>query len=273
MKVMTKSTCTRIRLGITATLLVMLSLAATACAQATGVIEGSVVDADGNPLPGVVVTVTGPGVREERVTAADGSYAAAGLAAGDFLVTAVLPGFETTELPISVGTDATETLRIVMQIERLLETVSVVAEEPRIFARNVVAEPMMLQQSNITAVTSVVDNLPGVSFQEGDAYGFDDWSSNVAMRGFQVTINEAQIGITIDGFPNGTSDYWSGSKANRFIDPMNLGGVEVSQGIRLAVQPSTTSVHSDQPTTGEAYPPQGEDQVEVQVRNDVGFDI
>ena len=33
-----------------------------------------------------------------------------------------------------------------------------------------------------------------------------------------------------DGFPNGTSDYWSGAKANRFIDPMNLGGVEVSQG-------------------------------------------
>ena len=29
--------------------------------------------------------------------------------------------------------------------------------------------------------------------------------------------------------------------------------------VRLAVQPSTTSVHSDQPTTGEAYPPQGED--------------
>ena len=117
-----------------------------------------------------------------------------------------------------------------MQIARLLETVSVVAEEPRIFARNVIAEPMMMQQSNITGVTSVVDNLPGVSVQEGDAYGFDDWSSNVAVRGFQVTINEAQIGTTIDGFPNGTSDYWSGSKANRFIDPMNLGGVEVSQG-------------------------------------------
>ena len=64
-------------------------------------------------------------------------------------------------------------------------------------------------------MTSVVDNLPGVSVQEGNAYGFDNWSSNVAMRGFQVTINEAQIGTTIDGFPNGTSDYWSGSKANR----------------------------------------------------------
>ena len=119
---------------------------------------------------------------------------------------------------------------ITLQIARLLATVSVVAEEPRIFARNIVAEPMRLQQSNITSVTSVVDNLPGVSIQEGDAYGFDDWSSNVAVRGFQVTISEAQIGTTIDGFPNGTSDYFSGAKANRFIDPMNLGGVEVSQG-------------------------------------------
>ena len=36
--------------------------------------------------------------------------------------------------------------------------------------------------------------------------------------------------MTIDGFPNGTSEYRSGSKANRFMDPMNLGGVEVSQG-------------------------------------------
>ena len=88
----------------------------------------------------------------------------------------------------------------------------------------------MLQQSSITSVTSVVDNLPGVSIQEGDAYGFDDWSSNVVVRGFQVTISEAQIGTTIDGFPNGTSDYFSGAKANRFVDPMNLGGVEVSQG-------------------------------------------
>ena len=208
------------------------ALAATvaAAAQTSGAIEGSVVDANGSPLPGVVVTVIGPGARVESVTGADGTYSAADLAAGDYLVTAILPGFETADATVTVASGATETAHIVLQVERRLETVSVVAEEPRIFARNIVAEPMMLQQSNITAVTSVVDNLPGVSVQEGDAYGFDDWSSNVAMRGFQVTLSEAQIGTTIDGFPNGTSDYWGGSKANRFIDPMNLGGVEVSQG-------------------------------------------
>ncbi len=225
----------RILLGIAAALLSSLWLwmpatATAAAAQPAGAVEGSVVDANGSPLPGVVVAVTGPSGSVEHVTGGDGRYAATGLAAGDYVVTAVLSGFETASLAVSVGEGATQADPLVLQIARRLETVSVVAEEPRIFARNIVAEPMMMQQSNITAVTSVVDNLPGVSVQEGDAYGFDDWSSNVAMRGFQVTINEAQIGTTIDGFPNGTSDYWSGAKANRFIDPMNLGGVEVSQG-------------------------------------------
>ncbi len=218
-----------VQLAIAAVLL-SLSAAATAAAQTTGSIEGTAFDPSGRPLPGVAVTVAGPDQSQEHVTGTDGTYMAAGLAAGDYVVTATLPGFETVETQVSVRAGTTETVPIELRIIFLLETVSVVAEEPRIFARNIVAEPMMLQQSNITAVTSVVDNLPGVSIQEGDGYGFDDWSSNVAVRGFQVSINEAQIGTTIDGFPNGTSDYWSGAKANRFIDPMNLGSVEVSQG-------------------------------------------
>ena len=221
---------TSITARFVAAVLVSLPFVGPSAAQPAGSIGGAVVDANGSPLPGVVVTLTGPGVRQEHVTGADGAYRASGVAAGDYVVTAVLSGFETVAVPVTVQAGATEAVPIMLQVTRLLETVSVVADEPRIFASNVVAEPMMLQQSNISSVTSVVDNLPGVSVQEGDAYGFDDWSSNVAVRGFQVTISEAQIGTTIDGFPNGTSDYFSGAKANRFVDPMNLGGVEVSQG-------------------------------------------
>ena len=114
--------------------------------------------------------------------------------------------------------------------EPRLEMISVVAPRPRAFAANTVSEAMLAQQSPMTSVLAVVDNLPGVSIQEGDMFGSDDWSSSIAMRGFQVSLDEAQIGTTIDGFPNGTSDYWTGSKANRFIDIANLGGVTVSQG-------------------------------------------
>ena len=212
-------------------LLLWLATMSTVTAQTTGSIEGIVVDdPSGTPLSGVVVRVVGPGLDQEHVTGTYGSYRAAGLVAGDYVVTAARPGFETVETKISVRAGTTETVLIQLRIVFLMEEISVIAEESRTFARNVVADPMLRQQSNITAVTSVVDNLPGVSIQEGDAYGFDDWSSNVAVRGFQSTINEVQVGTTIDGFPNGTSDYWSGAKANRFIDPMNLGDVEVSQG-------------------------------------------
>ena len=217
------------RLTIPALLLSLLA-AATATAQTTGTIEGAVVDQNGTPLPGVSVTVTVSGVRQEVVTGADGAYEFTDLAAGDYLVTATLAGFAPGEYPVSVEAGAVATKPIVLLVVWRLDPIVVIPDEPRVFAINLVAEPMMRQQSSITSVTAVVDNLPGVSVQEGDAYAFDDWSSNVVMRGFQVTISESQIGTTIDGFPNGTSDYFSGAKASRFIDPMNLGGVEVSQG-------------------------------------------
>ncbi len=189
-------------------------------------VSGTVVsDETGDALPGATVVIEGTYIG--TMTDQDGAYSIDLRSLEDMLVFSFV-GFQTKRLTISPGVTTLD-VRLEPSVVGL-EGISVVAEEPRIFASNVVAEPMILQQSNITSVTSVVDNLPGVSIQEGDAYGFDDWSSNVAVRGFQVTISEAQIGTTIDGFPNGTSDYFSGAKANRFIDPMNLGGVEVSQG-------------------------------------------
>ena len=53
---------------------------------------GAVVDANGPPRPGIGVTVTGSGGRPAHVTGGDGAYTAAGLATGDDVVTAVLPG-------------------------------------------------------------------------------------------------------------------------------------------------------------------------------------
>ena len=189
-------------------------------------VSGTVVsDETGDALPGGTVVIEGTFIG--AVTDQDGAYSIDLRSLEDILAFSFV-GFRTKRLTISPGVTTLD-VRLEPSVVGL-EGISVVAEKPRSFASNVVAEPMLLQQSNITSVTSVVDNLPGVSIQEGDAYGFDDWSSNVAVRGFQVTISEAQIGTTIDGLPNGTSDYFSGAKANRFIDPMNLGGVEVSQG-------------------------------------------
>ncbi|MEX2962770.1 TonB-dependent receptor [Microbulbifer sp. TYP-18] len=110
-----------------------------------------------------------------------------------------------------------------------LEEVVVLAKGAT-FNRSEVSEAMRRQQSTITSVNALIDNLPGVSVNEGDTYGFDDWSTNISVRGFTISQDEQQIGTTIDGIPNGGSNYGGGSKANRFVDPANIGSVEVSQG-------------------------------------------
>lgn len=71
MKAIVSLRCKFTRLGIF-TMLLLFPVAAPASAQTAGAIEGNVVDANGNPLPGVVVTVSGPDVRLEQVTGADG---------------------------------------------------------------------------------------------------------------------------------------------------------------------------------------------------------
>lgn len=111
----------------------------------------------------------------------------------------------------------------------VLEEITVVARS-QYFGNNVVTDAMKMQQSPVTSINALIDNLPGVSIQEGDAYGFDDWSTTIAVRGFQISLDEQQIGTTLDGIPNGGSGYGGGAKANRYLDSANLRTVTVSQG-------------------------------------------
>lgn len=101
------------------------------------------------------------------------------------------------------------------------------------------SQSMKDQQNPITSILSTIDNLPGVNVTEGDTFGFDDWSTTVNLRGYQTSLSDQQVGATIDGFPNGDSNYGGGAKANRYIDSMNSGGVEVNQGI-AAIDTRTT---------------------------------
>lgn len=98
------------------------------------------------------------------------------------------------------------------------------------YANNATSDEMIKQQSAMTSALAVIDNLPGVLINEGDTFGSDDWSTTVSIRGFQLSLDEQQIGITVDGIANGNSNYGGGAKANRYIDTENLKTVEVSQG-------------------------------------------
>lgn len=91
-------------------------------------------------------------------------------------------------------------------------------------------EDLITQQPPMVSALDLVDTLPGVQVNEGDAFGFDDWSATISVRGYQTNLDTQQVGLTIDGLPNGGSGYGGGAKANRFVDTMNIGTVEVFQG-------------------------------------------
>jgi hypothetical protein len=84
----------------------------------TGRISGRVVDIAGGPLPGVRVTVTGPGLHEETVTDGSGHFAVEGLlqaSSAAYGFTAELAGFETVNVVSSVsqnGVGTTVTIRM-----------------------------------------------------------------------------------------------------------------------------------------------------------------
>lgn len=113
--------------------------------------------------------------------------------------------------------------------EKVLEEI-VVTSKKKAFSNQSITLAMQEQQNPITSVLASIDNLPGVNITEGDTFGFDDWSTTINLRGFQTSLSDQQVGITIDGLPNGESNYGGGAKANRFIDSANLQGIDVSQG-------------------------------------------
>lgn len=110
-----------------------------------------------------------------------------------------------------------------------VEKITVVARKT-FYANNVVDKSMMQKQVTVSSVLDSMNSLPGISVNEGDSFGGDDWSTSITMRGFSIDGSQQQLGMTIDGIPNGGSNYGGGAKANRYLDSENMSTVEVTQG-------------------------------------------
>ena len=78
--------------------ILILLIAADGLAQSTANLSGNVVSDEGNPLPGVSVTLTGPAGLEVRTTNDSGQFRFLGLAPGDYHLTARLIGFSDVNL-------------------------------------------------------------------------------------------------------------------------------------------------------------------------------
>lgn len=106
------------------------------------------------------------------------------------------------------------------------------------FASAYTSDAMIEQEAVGSSVLNMIKNIPGVIISQGAVFGSDDNTTAISMRGFSTGQNEQQIGMTIDGLPNGNSNYGGGSKANRYIDSPNMLYAEVSQGTADLSSPS-----------------------------------
>jgi iron complex outermembrane receptor protein len=110
-----------------------LMLSAVASAQLSGVISGTVTDADNRPLPGVTVTLASAddSLHRSIVTNAKGRYEIENLATGTYTVTGELPGFRAVVKKQRVTGDRRE-VWLVMEVGELPEALPGPPRLPRI---------------------------------------------------------------------------------------------------------------------------------------------
>ncbi|WKE65007.1 TonB-dependent receptor [Gallaecimonas kandeliae] len=106
------------------------------------------------------------------------------------------------------------------------------------YANNSTDDNIKSFSAPLGSVNDLIDKLPGVSVGEGGVFGSDDWSTTITMRGFSLNGTDQQLGMTVDGLPNGGSAYGGGSKANRYLLLEDTARVEVMQGTSDIASPS-----------------------------------
>jgi len=112
------------------------ALASRADAQGvqTGELAGAVTSSDGQPLPGVTVSLTSPALQGVRtaVTSPNGDYLFKHLPLGSYKVTFQLSGFSSVERREEMALGATVRANASLSVASLEEKVTVVAESPSV---------------------------------------------------------------------------------------------------------------------------------------------
>lgn len=126
------------RRAVAVAAVLFLSAGAAAYGQVlTGNLYGTTTDNQGQPLPGVTVTVTGYGAPRVQVTDAQGQFRFVSLDPGNYALKADLDGFSTVEYPavnIRVGRNTTLEITLSAAVE---EVITVTAESPLLDARRI----------------------------------------------------------------------------------------------------------------------------------------
>lgn len=91
-----------------------------------------------------------------------------------------------------------------------------------------------------TSAQKILNKLPGISVQSNDAYGANEESQTISLRGF----NQRLLGYTLDGIPLGDNSYgnYNGLGISRALIGENLAGAELAAGIGSLGTASTSNL-------------------------------
>ena len=171
---------------LTLGIIALLIGSSSAYAALTGVIAGKITDVDGNPIPGVTVTATGPNLPGARVdiTSASGMYRMPELPPGVYTVTVELMGMKTIERPdVKVSVNSTTNISLTMEMAPFEQTVVVTGAN----------EVLDVKSSTVKATIErdLTERLPGSDdlFSAFSMQGGITGSGNVRVHGSAQTDN------------------------------------------------------------------------------------
>jgi hypothetical protein len=169
---------------------------ATHAQERFGTLTGTVTDQQGQPVPGVTVTITNAQTREARtfVTDANGVYSARDLNPGRYSVAFELSGFARVERPdVSVQLGREFTIDAQLRVGNLTETVQVTAQ-----AAPLVDTRSTLIAHNVSA--EEFDRLPKTRSFQSIALTAPSVNQGEIEGGFQVNgASGAENAFTVDG--------------------------------------------------------------------------
>jgi iron complex outermembrane receptor protein len=120
-----------------------------------------------------------------------------------------------------------------------LEAVSVIGQGETRQVQRIVPEDQKVLPPG-TSPQKILNRLPGVNVESNDAFGANEESQSITLRGFNTT----RLGYTLDGLPLGDNAYgnYNGLNISRALIAENMSTVELSEGIGALGTASTSNL-------------------------------
>ena len=192
-----------IRMRMVCVLALFLGLLASA-RGATGVaVSGTVVDTSGAVIVGATVQVQSTSGAVTTQSGGSGSFVLSGLKAGDYQLVIFKPGFETREIPVSIGTTGVPApLRITLAVSTAVTTVEVEGRSDDLVGIAVSAGQVTVGQDELKTRPllrsgEILEALPGLIITQHAGGGK---ANQYFMRGFNLD-HGTDFAIFIDGMP------------------------------------------------------------------------